>query len=590
MASEKEGKLALIIFAVAIFLSYAIPYHIHPYRTFYHELVICLGLVGAMAYFVISRPAAIPSAGNEGDFSAPVPLAEVRLRLPALLVLPLGILALIILQALTGRIQPAAFIVVPVLYLLLLALSMVFGASLALDQARIERAITVFAFAHLLAALVSVVFQHVQILGLDATPMIMYMAKDAHVVMRPFANVAQPNQLALLYFFGLAAVWYFHYLGKLPAWVCYLLAVLILWGAVLTQSRIGWILVPLFFIYTLGKMMPRRAIGVAALMSLLILYALLTVCLPQISQAIGFAASSISEHVGGRSERTVLWQTAWRLATQHPWFGSGWFGYGQGQVEVAADFASSTYAEHAHNLPLNLAAELGFPASLLIMGGLAWWFYQTCFRSPKSPALQYICLCSFALAVHSMVEFPLWYAFVLLPYGVLMGMMHQMRWPAPGTVVKPAVVLAGFALACGVMAAVTLDYQRVVMGFKALRTTQNGYLTQEKFLQKPRLTLFPQFFEYFKLTRIKAQEGMSQEDINYVETWSKRFGFVHIINLQAEVYVLNGQPAKAAHTMLTLQRLHPIPYPEYYDYWQAKAAQDPRYQAVFVTMPPRDSP
>lgn len=592
MASAKEGKLALIIFAVAIFFSYAHPYHIHPYRTFYHELIICLGLVGAMAYFVI-RPA--PTTALGAELGTPVKAAAVRLRFPILLALPIGIVLLILLQVALGMIVPATYVAFPLMYLLLFALAIVFGSSLALDASKLDMAATAIALASLLAASLSLVFQHIQIMGLDATPLVMYIAKDPNVAMRPFANVAQPNQLALLYFFALAGLWYFYRTHTFSAFSSVAIAALILWGTVLTQSRIGWILVPLFFVYTVLQLDSNKRKGALVMLALVILYATLTFCLPQISQAMGFSAGSVADHVGGRSERTGLWQTAWQLAAQHPWLGVGWFGYGPGQVSVGADFASSTYAEHAHNLPLNLAAELGWPATILIMSGLCWWFYQTCISSsksniPKSMPLQFCSLCLFAVGVHSMVEFPLWYAFVLIPVGVIMGMLHQLRWPGAGTVIRPGVVLAGFALACVVMAAVTLDYQRVVVGFKSLRNVQSGQQSQEKLLQKPRFTLFPQFFEYFKLTRIKPREGMSAEEINYIESWSPRFGFVHILSQQAEMYTLNGQPKKAARTMLTLQRLHPIPYPEYYDYWKAKGAEDPRYQAVFETMPARDAP
>ncbi len=587
MASVKEGKLALIIFAVAIFFSYAHPYHIHPYRTFYHDLIICLGLLGAMAYFVVPPVSASLSASK----------AEVRLRFPALLALPGGIILLILLQVALGMITPASFVALPILYLLLFALAMVFGSSLALEQSRLDRAVTAIALASLLAASLSLVFQHIQILGLDATPVVMYIAKDPHIPMRPYANVAQPNQLALLYFFALAGLWHFYRTRIFSGFSSIAIAALLLWGAVLTQSRIGWILVPLFFAYTAGKLGASKRKGtpvIIAMLALLILYAVLTFCLPQISQAIGFSGGSVADHVGGRSERTGLWQTAWQLAAQHPWLGVGWFGFGPGQVSVGADFTSSTYAEHAHNLPLNLAAELGWPATILIMGGLCWWFYQTCIRTEKSPgkdaALQFCTLSLFAVGVHSMVEFPLWYAFVLLPVGVLMGMVHQLRWPTAGTVVRPGIVLSGFVIGCILMAAITLDYQRVVTGFKSIRDVSSGFESKEKFLQKPAFTLFPQFFEYFKLTRIKPREGMSAEEINYIETWAPRFGFVHILNIEAEVYVLNGQPKKAARSMQTLQRLHPIPYPEYYDYWKAKGKEDPRYQVVFETMPARDAP
>ena len=46
---------------------------------------------------------------------------------------------------------------------------------------------------------------------------------------------------------------------------------------------------------------------------------------------------------------------------------------------------------------------------------------------------------------------------------------------------------------------------------------------------------------------------------------------------------------KAERTMVTLQRLHPYSYPEYFDYWKSQAELDQRYAAVFIAMPKRDA-
>ena len=38
---------------------------------------------------------------------------------------------------------------------------------------------------------------------------------------------------------------------------------------------------------------------------------------------------------------------------------------------------------------------------------------------------------------------------------------------------------------------------------------------------------------------------MGSDEIQFVEHGSRRFGFVHILDKLAEVYVLNGEPQKA---------------------------------------------
>ncbi|MFZ6653661.1 Wzy polymerase domain-containing protein [Undibacterium sp. TJN19] len=573
---------AVLVFAIFMCCAYLHPFHIHPYRTYYHDLLCVLGLSFAIIVFVGGK--------------------TVRLRLPAISYLFLALLTCIFTQFLFDRIDSPSDLLMSILYIVVLIAAIILGASWGQQTGGAALLCYGLAVAHLIAGLLSVIFQCIQLSGMNAWPLVMYIAKDAQPFMRPYANVAQPNQLALLLCLALAAIIYLYKSNKIDKVSGMVATVILLFGLTLTHSRIGWVIIPAFALlggqkFDADSLMAKR---ISPLLSwgACLLYALMVLALPYLGDMMGFAGGSVVEHISGRSERMSLWTQAWHMAATHPWFGVGWFGFGAEQVHIAADFASGTYSEHAHNLILNFAAELGWPFSILFFGVLAWWFYQTCIKPQKTLPRQFASLCFIAVLVHSMVEFPLWYAYVLVPTGVLMGMVHQLRWPGADThsaIKGSSRFLLGTATtvivaAIAFMAVLTLDYQRVVAGFQALRTEQAGYAAPQAPMQKPALTFYPQFFEYFKLTRATPREGMSAEEIAYLEKWGARFGFVHVINKLAEVYVLNGQPKKASRAMLTLQRLHPISYPEYYDYWKVKAGLDERYRTVFAGMPPRDAP
>lgn len=569
MQSEKHSTTAIFIFCIFGLISYLNPQHIHPLRTYYNEILIFLGLILATAY--LARRQA-PS-----------------LRFPSLLLLPLGILSLVLLQVFLGIVVDAFDMVLPIAYFLLCSLALVFGATVASQPDGANRLCFGLAIMHLLAALLSLVMQQLQIAGVDASPLIMFIARDAQSSIRPYANVAQPNQLALLYCLALGSVWYLYQSARLPAWTAALLATMLLWGVALTQSRIGWMILPLFALFCSQQKPGERGVHRLSLATLLLLYVGLVLGLPQIGKWLGFFSGSVAAHVGGRSERLVLLQQAWHMAAEHPWLGVGWFGFCAEQVRIAADFTASTYAEHAHNWLFNFAAELGWPATFLIFGALAWWALQTCVLAKAGPAVRFASLCLIAVLVHSMVEFPLWYAFVLAPVALLMGMLHQMRWPAEGVLVSRKLIILGAFCSCLLMLVLTLDYQRVVAGFNILRTDQSRSEAGKAGLARPDWTFFPAYFLYFDLMQMTPHEGMSAQQIAAVERMSQRFGFVHVLNKLAEVYVLNGEPKKAERTMLTLQRLHPAAYPEYFDYWKTQSTLDARYRSVLSVMPPRDA-
>jgi hypothetical protein len=408
--------------------------------------------------------------------------------------------------------------------------------------------------------------------------------------LRPFANVAQPNQLALLLCFGLASVWWLYQAQRLGRTTAVVFVIVLLFGMTLTQSRIAWIILPMFTFYCCPQRQGQRRIDKFLLAFLLLVYIGLVLGLPMLAKWAGFASGSVVERIGGRSERMVLLQQAWAMASKHPWLGVGWSGFGAEQVRTAADFSASTYAEHAHNLILNFAAELGWPATFLISIVLVWWVWQTCLK-PSANNNRSIGLASLfliAAGVHSMVEFPLWYAYVLLPIALMMGMVHQLRWPSQGIAAPRIGLLLSFIFGCLLLVLVTIDYQRVVSGFKALHTQQTDTMVKKELLAEPSVSLFSDYYAYFTVSRLLPREGMSAEEISFVESMSQRFGYVHVLNKLAEVYVLNGQLQKAQLMMLTLQRLHPFAYPEYFDFWKKKSEVDVRYRVVFVAMLKRD--
>lgn len=568
MLSEKQFHLALVIFGALLSGAYLHPFHIHPFRTYYHDALVVFGTLIAFGMLALAlRP---------------------RLHLPALLWLPVALASFLLLQMGLGLVQ-AENIVFPLMYLLLTAVAIVLGASWAGQPGGAEKICLMLALAHLLAALLSVVMQGVQIAGVDMTPFIMYIARKAQPFMRPYANVAQPNQLALLLCFGLASVWYLYQVQRLGRSAAWIVALILLWGISLTQSRIGWIIVPLFALFCLPQRAGQRRVDKVLLMLLVLIYIALVLGLPSLGKWAGFASGTVAERVGGRSERLVLMQQAWAMASQHPWLGVGWFGFAAQQVSIAAGFTSTTYAEHAHNLPLNFAAELGWPATLLILAALGWWGWQSCVTrlATKNISVGFASLCLIAVGVHSLVEFPLWYAFVLLPVALMMGMVHQLRWPSHGVAAPAIGIVLTFMLGCLLLVLVTLDYQRVVTGFRALRVPESA--VGKAALVQPPVTLFADYFAYFRLTNMSPRAGMSEQEIAFVERMGHRFGFVHVLNKLAEVYVLNDQPEKAQHMMLTLQRLHPIAYPEYFDFWKAQAKADGRYRAVFEQIPKRNA-
>ncbi len=509
-----------------------------------------------------------------------------KLSVPKVCAILALIFAVVALQLLKQTDLIIADFTFPIAYQVLLLLCMILGTGLALEGEANSFFNKTFAYAILFASAISVAMQITQLLAWDWRPLVMYMPLSKQLA-RPFANVAQPNQLALLYCMSLAALYWWQQSRQVSVYLILTLALWIIAGLVMTQSRIAWIILPLMALL-IGWQERRNKAYLACLVVLLVGYFAMLSQLDVLATYLGHSGA-LAERLEGRSERKILWLQAIRMALDHPWLGVGWAGFGPAQVAIAADFTPSIYSEHAHNFVLNLAAEIGIPATLLICAALAYWCLAVFPKLWGSIEVRFMGLCLLAVAVHSMVEFPLWYAYILLPVGLMMGILHQMRWPARGFSVPAWGTYLVFLFACLAMCWITYDYWRVVGAFRAYQTKMSGYKINETYLRQPDWTLFPQFYRYFDLLEFKPRAGMSDQQIADFAFWTRRFGFEHNLNTLAEIYVLNGKIPQARRTMLTLYSLHPWRYAEYYDYWQGRARQEPAFAEALQGLPARDA-
>jgi len=158
------------------------------------------------------------------------------------------------------------------------------------------------------------------------------------------------------------------------------------------------------------------------------------------------------------ASRMTLWSNVLELIAQKPWFGWGW-----GRLDYA--HYSQLYAgprfcdilDNAHNLPLHLAVELGVPVALILCGAALWATLRARPWRESDPLRQLAWTVLAVLALHSLLEYPLWYGPFQMALGICLGLLLPFRQGAAG---RPVVAMA---LALSLLAGValgTLDYHR----------------------------------------------------------------------------------------------------------------------------------
>jgi hypothetical protein len=572
--SEKKTAYALLMLAFCLVMAYLLPYHVYPFMAFYNDWLALFGIVLVIAFLCTEETAAI--------------------RVPGICVIPVGLIALIAVQYALDKFTVNWDAILPVAYLACTTFAIIVGATLGAFPRGNNRLCLALASAILIAGLISSLIATLQISGTEEAIAPFAMTIPDNKAIRPYANLGQPNQLALLLCLAIASVWLLYQSGKLGPLGAISSILILLWGLALTQSRIGWLILPLFVLST-GLWRNFTALKPVPLYlpaALLVGYFALTQALPEIDfgGASAGKAKLPNDRMDSISERWAFIRLAWEISLKNPWLGAGWFEFGPQQIGIGADFTPALNSRHAHNIVMNFAAEIGWPATLLILGTLTYWFYQTCLqpilKQRISPEAGFATLFLAAVFTHSLVEYPLWYAYILIPTALIIGMTHQTELGSRELALPSYSLLIVFMLSAAGLLTVATDYHRLVKGFRALGWEMYGLKADDDTTARPEWTLFPHYYDYFQFSTSKARENMPAQEIAFMERSAKRFGYTPVMMRMALIYALNGRYDDAVRTLRTLKNLHAGQYLEAYQNWQAMAKHQPeKYGAIFKRLP-----
>jgi O-antigen ligase len=174
--------------------------------------------------------------------------------------------------------------------------------------------------------------------------------------------------------------------------------------------------------------------------------------------------------------RALIWHDALQVWRQRPWLGWGWgqigWGFEQSAVTQHLHPLPLDNIDNAHDLVLQLLATCGVAGTapvLLLGAALAWRLLRAPWRggerdAQRGAALLPALAAAGCIALHSLLEYPLWYVYFLFTFAFMLGWGEGVAstagaaQPTRGAVRGAA--LAAAALALGLSAKATLDYVR----------------------------------------------------------------------------------------------------------------------------------
>jgi O-antigen ligase len=306
---------------------------------------------------------------------------------------------------------------------------------------------------------------------------------------RAGGNLRQPNHLSTLLLWAMAALICLHEsLGesqatprlKLARAVTAVLMALLIFGDVLTVSRTGAVCIVLLALWgVLDKRLSRFSRALLWLAPLF--YVLCWLGMNEWAQAgaQSFAGGTQLQKSDLSSSRFGIWANTLALIQQNPWFGVGWGEFNFAWSLTPFPGRPVAFFDHTHNLPLQFLVELGLPLGTLVLALLAWALWKAfvaCRRAAPSDSLNVrtAFLMVLMIVVHSMLEYPLWYAYFLLPtafaLGICLGDSPSIESPARAEPPRPSWQRALRVCAIGLMLGTVVsvfDYLLVARIFAA---------------------------------------------------------------------------------------------------------------------------
>lgn len=266
-----------------------------------------------------------------------------------------------------------------------------------------------------------------------------------------YGNLAQPNHLADQLALGLASLMLLHALRRIRAGVAIPVCAITLLALALSGSRSAWLYLVAIAACAAGahridRTVETRRTTIFAL-ALLPAFAIANGIwlLPGLSSLPG--ATTLmrwSAAWGAPSERLALWREAWVMFLAHPLFGVGWGQFAWQHFSPATNNRSNALIglyTHAHNGVLQLLAETGLTGTAVAIAGVGLWLGNVR-RLLCTPAGWWIVTLLAVLAIHSMLEYPLWNAYFLGIAALLLGMGDGRSLSFPSVVVLRGSIIA----------------------------------------------------------------------------------------------------------------------------------------------------
>ena len=422
---RNHPELRVIVYALALILPPLLAFNRTPSATQLNELLCVFGW--GLCLLAANR----------------IPNGAVRRGATMSLALALGILGIAVIGSWTLGSLPTSLALPPLLTLVAASFVAALGARVAQggDEDRLQ-AFAPFAFGILgvgvVSALIAVIQVYIPKLA-DGT-----LIAQSGIPGRAVGNLRQPNHLASLLVWSVIALVPLVEWRHIDRWLGVAIGALLMAAVVLSGSRTGLYGGTLVLVVW-GALDSRLSRFTRIALVSTIVFSVGIHAWQWLSEHTSFmphAVGTATRASDGDSSHFAIWRNTFEMIRQQPLLGVGWGEFNFAWTLTPFPHRPTAFFDHTHDLPLQFIVELGLPLATVVLGLLVWALWQGLVRALSTQGeaghgARAAWVMIVMIAVHSLDEYPLWYAYFLLPaawaWGFTLG-----SGPAPRPAAEPA--------------------------------------------------------------------------------------------------------------------------------------------------------
>jgi|GEM_PF-644250 len=374
---------------------------------------------------------------------------------------------------------------------------------------------------------------------------------------RPYGNFGQPNHLATMVSMGLIALLIQYENNFINKYLAVFIGSILLFGSVITQSRTAWLFSIFLIICWLvkGKNLNLK-FRINNLLVWVSIYSLLLLTIPYITRFLGLSGyEQYGNRITAGFERLSMWQQVLYAISKEPIFGYGWGQIRAGLMETVYGFPNPRNFESSHNLLLDLIIWNGLPIGIAIDALIVMCLWKI-YRSRLSKNTFMFLVLGLPIFIHSLLEYPLYYAFFLIPFGFILGLAYSYSDKDLHFIEIPKYIsIMGTIIFLIILVVFVVEYISMFQKTQQVRYESAGLTNKIVYLKNNELNIFTDKFEdYIWFYRLDLSKELTEKDLEKIERLYKANPDFPVIAkyIHAQYKIGNIEKAKEAEHVIKI--------------------------------------